>query len=51
MNKKMKPDYIEIADAGNLITVNDWNGKTAIVALTAAYLGDVRLIDNIVIKD
>lgn len=41
-----KPDYIEIAKAANLELIKTWDGKTELVALTAAFLGDVRLIDN-----
>lgn len=41
-----KVDYVEIADAGNLEIINNWNGHTKPVALIAAFLDDVRLIDN-----
>ncbi len=44
-----KVDYVEIADAGNLKLQHDWNGKTKLVTLAAAYLNEVRLIDNIVL--
>jgi pantoate--beta-alanine ligase len=44
-----KVDYIEIADAGNLKPQDKWNSKTDLVALAAAYLNDVRLIDNLII--
>lgn len=39
-------DYIEIADVENLAIQEYWDGKTKIVALIAAFLNDVRLIDN-----
>lgn len=45
-----KPDYVEIADAVTLEPQNVWDGKKQLVALIAAYLNDVRLIDNIVLK-
>jgi pantoate--beta-alanine ligase len=45
-----KPDYIEIADAENLSEIKNWNGKTKIVALIAAFLNEVRLIDNMVLN-
>jgi pantoate--beta-alanine ligase len=48
-NKGFKPDYVEIADAETLQLLNDWNGSRKLVALAAAYLGDVRLIDNIIL--
>jgi len=47
--KGFKVDYIAIADAGNLSPVDQWDGKQKLVALTAAFLGDVRLIDNILL--
>jgi pantoate--beta-alanine ligase len=40
-------DYTEIADAETLELQNTWNGKKKLVALVAAYLNEVRLIDNI----
>ena len=46
-----KPDYIEIADAGNLNLVNEWDGKTKLVALCAAFLDDIRLIDNMLLNE
>jgi len=44
------PDYIEIANADTLELIEDWNGKQKIVALTAAFINNVRLIDNRVIN-
>jgi pantoate--beta-alanine ligase len=41
-----RPDYIEIADARTLQPVGEWDGKSPLVALAAAFLGEVRLIDN-----
>lgn len=42
-----RPDYAEIADAITLEPASTWDGKQSLVALVAAYLGDVRLIDNL----
>lgn len=42
----MQPDYLELADAGNLKLVQEWDGKQPLVALAAAFMGEVRLIDN-----
>ena len=50
-NKNIKPDYVEIAEAGNLKAIEEWDGTTELVALVAAFIGDVRLIDNILLKD
>jgi pantoate--beta-alanine ligase len=47
--KGFKVDYVEIADGGNLHPISDWDGKTSLVALAAAYLNDVRLIDNVLL--
>lgn len=44
-----KVDYVEIADARSLQLINDWDGKTPLVALAAAFLDDVRLIDNMLL--
>jgi pantoate--beta-alanine ligase len=44
--KGFKVDYVEIADANNLTIINNWDGKTKLVALVAAYINEVRLIDN-----
>ena len=43
-------DYVEIADAANLSTPEFWDGNTKLVALVAAFLNDVRLIDNMLIN-
>jgi pantoate--beta-alanine ligase len=44
-----KVDYTEIADAETLEIQTTWDGKRKLVALVAAYLNEVRLIDNIVL--
>ena len=49
-SKGFKTDYIEIADAETLQTTDVWNGKQKVVALAAAFLNDVRLIDNMLIN-
>lgn len=41
-----KIDYVAIADASSLAPVDAWDGKQPLVALVAAFLGEVRLIDN-----
>ena len=50
-NKGFKPDYIELADATTLEPVVEWNGQSLLVALIAAFLNEVRLIDNIILTD
>ncbi len=49
--KGFKVDYVEICNADSLQLLNDWNGKTGIVILVAAFLNGVRLIDNLLIKE
>ena len=44
-----KVDYIEIADAYTLALMETWDGKTPLVALAAAFIGEVRLIDNLLL--
>lgn len=41
-----KIDYVAIADANTLEEITDWNGSQKLVALVAAFIGGVRLIDN-----
>jgi pantoate--beta-alanine ligase len=44
-----KVDYVAICKAGDLELVNHWDGKTPLVALAAAFLNQVRLIDNLLL--
>lgn len=46
----LRPDYVEIADAATLIPADSWDGKQKLVALVAAYMNEVRLIDNMLIN-
>lgn len=41
-----KIDYVSIANADTLEAVSEWNGETKLVALVAAFISGVRLIDN-----
>lgn len=42
-------DYVEIADANSLELINNWDGKRKIVSLIAAFMNEVRLIDNMML--
>jgi pantoate--beta-alanine ligase len=42
-------EYVEIADASSLQPCNEWDGRAQLVALAAAFLGEVRLIDNMLL--
>jgi pantoate--beta-alanine ligase len=46
-----KIDYVEIAKAANLELVYEWNGQDQLVALVAAFIRDVRLIDNMLLQN
>jgi pantoate--beta-alanine ligase len=46
-NPAMRVEYFEIADKETLLPMDNWDHKERAVALTAVYLGGVRLIDNI----
>ena len=48
--KGFKVDYVEIADAGTLQPADYWDGQQKLVALAAAHLNQVRLIDNILLN-
>jgi pantoate--beta-alanine ligase len=45
-----RPDYFEFAQASSLEIVQSWNGKDPLVVLVAAFLGDIRLIDNMILN-
>jgi pantoate--beta-alanine ligase len=44
-----KIDYVAICNANTLQAVQYWDGKEKLVALVAAFLNGVRLIDNMVL--
>ena len=48
-SKGFRVDYIQIADSTELQPVEYWDGKQGLVALAAVFLGDVRLIDNMLL--
>ena len=50
LDKGFKIDYLEIADANTLEPVERWDGKSKIVSLAAAFIGNVRLIDNMLVN-
>src|SRR5450432_648310 len=45
-----KIDYISIVRAKDLQPIQNWNGKEKVIALIAAFQGDVRLIDNMLLN-
>jgi pantoate--beta-alanine ligase len=49
-DKGFEPEYVELADAEDLTLLNDYKTEKPMVALIAAKLGEVRLIDNLVLN-
>jgi pantoate--beta-alanine ligase len=43
-------DHLEIVDATTLLPIAEWGGREEAVAVVAAYVGPVRLIDNITLR-
>lgn len=48
-DKGFEPDYVALADARDLMLLNEYKPGTPMVALIAAKLGSVRLIDNLLL--
>jgi pantoate--beta-alanine ligase len=44
-----KVDYVEVADAETLSPISNYNNTTKAVALAAAHIDGIRLIDNVVL--
>ena len=44
-----KVDYVAIAHSDTLEITDDWDGRKPLVALVAAYLNEIRLIDNMLL--
>jgi len=50
IKKGFRPDYVALADAGTLEPLENYVNDKKMVALIAAFIGDVRLIDNLVLN-
>ena len=48
--KDFKPEYFEIVDGRSLLPITDFDDSDYIVACTAVWAGEVRLIDNMILK-
>ncbi len=48
--KGLAPEYVALADAGDLTLLDDYESGRKMVALIATKLGSVRLIDNLVLE-
>ncbi len=49
-SKNFRVDYTEIANGTTLALMDEWNGTDQAVALIAAFCGEIRLIDNMVLN-
>ncbi len=49
IQKELVADYVVIAKAEDLQIIDVWDGQTKIIALIAAFMGEVRLIDNMIL--
>ncbi len=49
LNAGFTVDYIAVADANTLQLITVWNGTQKLVALAAVFVGEVRLIDNLIL--
>jgi pantoate--beta-alanine ligase len=49
-NEGLKPEYFSIVDGHKLTPVSDISQHSIIVACTAAWAGEVRLIDNMILR-
>ena len=47
--KGFEPDYVALADARDLTLLNDYKNDIPMVALIAAKIGEIRLIDNMLL--
>lgn len=47
LNANFKVEYIQIVDGNTLQSINNWNQTNYPVVCAAAFLGEVRLIDNL----
>ena len=49
IDKGFLPEDIQLADAGNLRILNDFESATNLIVFIAAKIGDIRLIDNMLL--
>lgn len=50
VEKGLEPEYVALADAGTMELLNDYDNNRQVVALIAARVGNVRLIDNMLLE-
>jgi pantoate--beta-alanine ligase len=50
-SKHIEIDYLDVVSAENLEEPAHWDGSTPLIAIVAAWIGGVRLIDNLILTD
>lgn len=50
-HKGFRPDYVQLADADTLELLSEYDTGRKMVALIAAFIGEVRLIDNLILNN
>ncbi|MEM9823044.1 MAG: pantoate--beta-alanine ligase, partial [Bacteroidota bacterium] len=45
-----KPEYFDIVDADTLLPIKDFADTSFIIACLAVWVGEIRLIDNLILK-
>lgn len=48
--KGFNPEYVALADADDLTILTQYDSSKKMIALIAAYIGDIRLIDNMILN-
>jgi pantoate--beta-alanine ligase len=48
--KGFEPEYVELANAKDLTLLEDYDAGKEMIALIAAKIGDIRLIDNLLVN-
>ncbi len=49
IQQELAADYVVIAREQDLQVIDVWDGQTKVIALIAAFMGNVRLIDNMIL--
>ena len=49
-SKGFEPEYVALANTEALELMDEYNEKVPMVALIAAKIGDIRLIDNLLLN-
>ncbi len=50
-DKDIETEYLDVVSAENLEEPDHWDGSMPLIAIVAAWIGGVRLIDNLILTD